>query len=90
MVYCERGDNPGFHALGAPRAGVIPVFSSPEQLALARGVVPWFSMRGADLLDQLPPGYDLMLDIAGSTPLRLRAEALTARTTLELRAEPAS
>ncbi len=88
MVFCQRGTDPGFHALGAPRAGVIPVFSSPDQLALACGTVPWFSMTGADLLDQLPAGYDLVLDIAGSTPLRLRAAALTARPALDLRAEP--
>ena len=87
VVYCERSDNPGFRALGAARAGVVPVFTSPEQLALARGTVPWFSMTGADLLDQLPPGYDLVLDIAGSTPLRLRADALTARPALHLRVE---
>jgi hypothetical protein len=65
------------------------VFSSPDQLALARGTVPWFSMTGADLLDQLPPGYDLVLDIAGPTPLRLRADALSSRPALDLRAEAA-
>lgn len=90
VVYCERGANPGFQALGAARAGVVPVYSSPDQLALACGTVPWFSMTGADLLDQLPAGYDLVLDIAGPTPLRLRAGALTARPALDLRAEPAS
>ena len=88
VVYCERGADPGFRALGTPRAGVVPVFSSPEQLALARGTVPWFALSGADLLDQLPAGYDLVLDIAGPTPLRLRAGALTARPALDLRAEP--
>lgn len=87
-VYCQRGSVPGFRALGSPRAGVVPVFSSPEQLALASGTVPWFAMTGADLLDQLPPGYDLVLDIAGSTPLRLRTAALTARPAIGLRAEP--
>lgn len=89
VVYCERGTDPGFQALGAPRAGVVPVFSSPDQLALARGTVPWFSMTGADLLDQLPPGYDLVLDMAGPAPLRLRAEALSSRPALDLRAEGA-
>jgi hypothetical protein len=88
VVYCERGPNPGFQALGPPWAGVVPVFSSPDQLALACGTVPWFSMTGADLLDQLPEGYDLVLDIAGSTPLRLRPGALTARPALDVRAEP--
>lgn len=90
MVFCERGADPGFRALGAPDAGLVPVFSSVEQLALARGAVPWFSMTGADLLDQLPPGYDLVLDIAGPGPLRLRTGALTVRATLALGAEPVS
>jgi len=87
VVYCERGADPGFRAVGAPRAGLVPVFSSPEQLALACGTVPWFSMTGADLLDELPPGYDVVLDIAGPAPLRLRAAALTVRAALDLRAE---
>ena len=87
-VYCQRGSGPGFRALGAPRAGVVPVFSSPDQLALASGTVPWFSMTGADLLDQLPAGYDLVLDIAGPGPLRLRIAALSARPAVGLRAEP--
>lgn len=88
VVYCERGPRPGFRALGVAGSGVVPVFSSVEQLALARGTVPWFSMTGADLLDQLPEGYDLVLDIAGPSPLRLRADALTARITVSLGAEP--
>ncbi len=83
-VFCERGTDPGFRALGVPPAGIVPVFTSLEQLALARGAVPWFSLTGADLLDQLPPGYDLVLDIAGPAPLRLRAAALTTRPALSL------
>lgn len=90
VVFCERGDAPGFRALGAPHSGVVPVFSSVDQLALARGAVPWFSMTGADLLDQLPPGYDLVLDIAGPAPLRLRTGALIVRASLALGAEPVS
>jgi hypothetical protein len=78
-VFCERGADPGFRALGAPHAGVVPVFTSPDQLALARGTVPWFSLAGSDLLDQLPPGYDVVLDIAGPVPLRLRTSAMTTR-----------
>jgi hypothetical protein len=90
VIFCERGAAPGFRALGVPQAGVVPVFSSVEQLTLARGAVPWFSMTGADLLDQLPPGYDLVLDIAGPAPLRLRTGALTVRASLALGAEPIS
>ena len=75
---------PGFRALGSPDAGVVPVFSSVEQLALARGTVGWFSMTGADLLAQLPAGYDLVLDIAGQHPLRLHPGAVGVHATISL------
>lgn len=83
-VYCEQGALPGFCSLGRPGVGVVPVFSSPEQLALARGAVPWFSLSGADLLDLLPTGYDLVLDIGGPTPLRLRPAVLERRVLIEV------
>ena len=83
-VYCERGADPGFRALGAAGAGVVPVFSSVEQLALARGPVGWLSTTGADLLDQLPTGYDLVLDIAGPHPLRLHPAAAEVHATVSL------
>jgi hypothetical protein len=75
-VFCERGAVPGFRALGVPQAGVVPVFSS--------GAVGWFSMTGADLLTQLPPGYDVILDIAGPQPLRLRTGATSVLATVSL------
>ena len=75
-VYCERAERPGFRALGAPGRGVVPVFSSLEQLAIARGPVAWFSLPGAELLDLLPYGYDILLDIGGATPLGLRSTKL--------------
>jgi hypothetical protein len=83
-VYCERGTDPGFRALGVPEAGVVPVFSSVEQLALARGTVGWFAMTGADVLAQLPAGYDLVLDIAGPHPLRLHPGATAVHATISL------
>jgi hypothetical protein len=83
-VYCERGTDPGFRALSIPDAGVVPVFSSVEQLALARGTVGWFSMTGADLLAQLPAGYDLVLDIAGPHSLRLHPGAGEMHATISL------
>jgi hypothetical protein len=85
-VYCERGERPGFRALGTPGDGVVPVYSSPEQLALARGTVDWFAMTGADLLTELPDGYNLLLDMGGSAPLRLRTDALDRRVVIEVRA----
>ena len=83
-VYCERGADPGFRALGAPGAGVVPVFSSVEQLALARGPVRWFSTAGADLLAQLSAGSALVLDIAGQHPLRLCPGAAGVHATVSL------
>jgi hypothetical protein len=87
-VYCERGnepgDGPGFRALGAVGHGLIPVYSSLEQLALARGTVPWFALTGAELLDLLPSGYDLLLDQGGSAPLRLQPAALTRRVSIDV------
>jgi hypothetical protein len=86
-LYCERGPAPGFRALGEPGGGVVPVFTSPEQLALARGTVPWFSLSGSDLLDLLPAGYDLLLDIAGEAPVRLLTAALERRVLIEIEQE---
>lgn len=79
QIFCERGDELGFRALGEPGSGVVPVFSSADQLALARGPVPWFALSGSDLLELLPRGYDLLLDSGGSAPLRLRPAALVRR-----------
>lgn len=69
--YCECGERPGFRALGEPGRGVIPVFTSPRELALARGTASWFAQPGADLLAHLPVGYGLLLDVGGPAPLRL-------------------
>lgn len=74
-VYCERAERQGFRALGTPGDGVVPAFTSAEQLAIARGPVPWFTLSGAELLDLLPAGYDILLDIGGAHPLRLRPVA---------------
>jgi SseB protein N-terminal domain len=89
-LYCERGPSPGFLALGptGTGAGAVPVFSSVEQLALARGSVAWFSLSGADLLDLLPAGYDVILDIGGASPVRLRPSAVERQTVVEIEAVP--
>jgi hypothetical protein len=89
-VYCERGAEPGFTAWGAADAGLIPVYTSPEQLARARGTVAWFALTGADLLDLLPEGYDVLLDPGGEAPLRLRPAALARRVSVDIAREPAA
>jgi type III secretion system (T3SS) SseB-like protein len=86
-VFCERGPRPGFIAWGRPDSGLIAVFSSVAELALARGRVDYFSLTGADLLDLLPSGYDLVLDIAGENPLRLSMDAVGRVATLEVEGE---
>lgn len=88
-VYCERGAQPGFRALGVPGEGLVPVYSSPEQLALARGTVDWFALTGSELLDLLPAGYDLLLDQGGPAPTRLRPAALVRRVAIEIEREAA-
>ncbi len=74
-VYCEAGERPGLVAMTTPTGPVIPVFTSETELARFRGAVRWFSTTGADLLDLVPPGYDLVLDPAGPHPTRLRPQA---------------
>ena len=83
-VYCERGERPGFEALGPPGEGAVCIFSSLEQLALARGTVDWFALTGADLLDLLPAGYDLLLDLGGAAPVRIATAALDRVATIEV------
>jgi hypothetical protein len=92
-VYCERSAEPdaepGFRALGAAGQGLVPVYSSPEQLALARGTVRWFALTGSELLDLLPAGYDVLLDQGGAAPLRLHPAALIRRVSIEIDREGA-
>lgn len=83
-LFCEAGERPGFIALGAPGAGFIPVFTSEAELARARGPAGWLATSGADLLGMIPEGYDLILDMAGPAPLRLRPAALQAMTVAEV------
>jgi len=76
LVIFEAGEKPGFLAVGPPNDRVVPVFSSEAQLARAQGPVKWFATSGADLYGLLPEGHDLILDIAGEHPLRLRRAAV--------------
>lgn len=84
QVFCEAGDRPGFVAVGPPGDGFIPVFTSEAQLTRARGPVQWFATTGADLFGLVPEGYDLILDIAGPTPLRLSPSAVQRSTAAEV------
>lgn len=81
--YFQRGESPGFVAVGEPGAALIPTFSSPTELVRYAGACEWFSTTGEDLMTLLPEGYGLVVDVAGSDPQLLPAESLT-----ELRAGP--
>lgn len=83
-VFCEAGEKPGFVAVGSPGSGLIPVFSSEHELLRALGHVAWFATTGADVLGLLPEGYDIVLDMAGDSPLRLRPSALERATKTEV------
>lgn len=83
-VFCEAGEQPGFVAVGSPGAGLVPVFSSERELLRARGPVRWFATTGADVLGLMPEGYDVVLDMAGDSPLRLRPAALERITRTEV------
>jgi hypothetical protein len=63
-------------AFGVPPDAVVPVWTSEVELARSIGAGSWFSTTGADLLDLLPDGYDLVLDPDGDAALRLRPSAL--------------
>jgi hypothetical protein len=83
-LYCVRPEYVGFEALGVPGDGMIPVFTSPEELVRWTGrETPWFAMAGADLVAQFPDGYDLVLNLAGEHPVRLHARLWLSETTAE-------
>ena len=82
-VFCEAPESPGVMTVDKPEGPVVPVYSSPLQLARARGAVGWFSTSGMDLMVLLPDGHDLALDPAGESPVRLRTAALQAAVTVE-------
>lgn len=70
-VFCQAtgpGAAPGVMALGSPGDGIVPVFTSLEELArflAARGETEgadWFATTGEDLLGLIPDGYGVLLD----------------------------
>ncbi len=83
-VFCEAVENPGFVAVELGGSALVPVFSSERELVRARGPVRWFATTGADVLGLLPEGYDIVLDMAGEAPLRLRPAALERGTKTEV------
>ena len=65
-VFCPRGDRPGFLALHDTPQPVIPMFSSLVELRRYSGEQSrFFTVTGAEVLDLLPTGYGIVLDIEG-------------------------
>lgn len=83
-VYCARPERPGVFVADADDGQVVGVCTSLEELARFAGAGDWFSTTGADLLSQLPPEVDVILDPAGPHPLRISPSALEARPGLRL------
>lgn len=75
-VHCPRGERPGFLALHETPEPVIPMFSSLEELRRYAGDSRWFSVTGAEVLDLLPSGYGLVLDIEGEHRVMFDAQAI--------------
>jgi hypothetical protein len=70
-LYLPRPPRPGVHHLDIEGRRVVPVFSSELELARFAGRIEWFSTLGFDLLDLLPAGVVLGLDIASPHRLQL-------------------
>jgi SseB protein N-terminal domain len=95
-LWCERRGSTGATARGRPGRGYLLAFSSPAELARYGAKFPdrhadgvdWLSTSGADLVDLLPDGYGLALDVAGDYPVALPAAAL--RRVLVIRADAVS
>jgi len=65
-IFCPRGERPGFLALHDTPQPVIPMFSSIEELERYSGEKARnFTVTGAEVLDLLPAGYGMILDIEG-------------------------
>lgn len=97
-LYCERGERPGFVAGGERGKGFVLAFSSTEELARYCARFPerygegvdWFSASGDDLVNLLPDGYGIALDVAGAHPVALPAAALRRRLVLRTRRREAA
>jgi hypothetical protein len=76
-VHCPRGERPGFLALHDTPQPVIPMFSSLIELRRYAGEQSrYFSITGAEVLDLLPTGYGIVLDIEGEHRVMFDAQAI--------------
>ena len=76
-IYCPRGERPGFLALHDTPQPVIPMFSSLMELRRYSGEQSkFFTVTGAEVLDLLPTGYGIILDIEGEHRIVFDSEAI--------------
>jgi hypothetical protein len=76
-VYCPRGERPGFLALHDTPEPVIPMFSSLAELRRYAGEQSrYFVLTGAEVLDLLPTGYGIVVDIEGEHRVMFDANAI--------------
>lgn len=76
-VFCPRGERPGFLALHDTPQPVIPMFSSVTELRRYSGEESrFFTVTGGEVLDLLPAGYGIILDIEGEHRVMFDAQAI--------------
>jgi hypothetical protein len=80
-IFCPRGDQPGFLALHDTPEPVIPMFSSLAELKAYSGEESrYFTVTGGEVLDLLPTGYGIVLDIEGEHRIVFDAKAIEQMT----------
>jgi hypothetical protein len=80
-IFCPRGDRPGFLALHDTPEPVIPMFSSLVELRHYSGEESrYFVVTGGEVLDLLPTGYGIVLDIEGEHRIVFDAKAIEQMT----------
>jgi len=76
-VFSPRGERPGFLARHDTPQPVIPMFSSLAQLRRYSGEESrFFTVTGGEVLDLLPAGYGIILDIEGEHRVMFDAQAI--------------
>jgi len=92
-VFFLTGERPGLILFGDPPDGVATVFSALSELArfvlgcpeLATEENRWASTVGAEILQLVPAGHDIMLDPASDDPITIPSGARRAETVLVAR-----
>jgi hypothetical protein len=92
-VFFLTGERPGVVVFGDRPGGVAPVFSALSELArfvvsrpeLADRENAWASTVGAEILELVPPGYDITLDPASQELVTIPHDARRIETVLVAR-----